>query len=242
MAQADTAPAQCVILVGGLGTRLGKLTASTPKPLLEIGGRPFLSYLLHEAARFGYRRVLLLAGYRSAAVDDFVANGRDLRGGDMEIAVSREETPLGTGGALWQAADQLDDAFLLLNGDSWFDFDWREVCRHGAARPDAAVALALRRVDDAGSYGVVELTDGRVTAFRERGRPGEPALVNGGVYYCRKRYLVEAGPGSSLERDILPALVAQGRLVGREYDGFFIDIGVPESLAAAQLSVPPRWR
>ncbi len=237
-----TAPEQCVILVGGRGTRLGELAASTPKPLIEVGGRPFLLYLLREAARFGFRRIVLLAGYRADAITDFVDGNDELRSLGLEITVAREETPLGTGGALRRAADALDPQFLLLNGDSWFDFNWLEVCRRGLGEPTALVALALRRVADAGRYGVVDWAAGRVNAFHERGFPGAPGLVNGGVYFCRKDLIAQGGQGGSLEQNILPALAKEGRIVGDEYQGFFIDIGVPESLAAAQSSVPPRFR
>ena len=234
------APEQCVIFVGGRGTRLGELTASTPKPLLDVDGRPFLSYLLHEAARFGFRRVLLLAGYRADAVVGFARENNGVRG--LEISVVCEETPLGTGGALWAAADRLDDEFLLLNGDSWLDFNWLAPCQRGLADPSAAMAMALRQVADGGRYGAVTLHNGRVKEFRERGTPGEPALVNGGVYFCRKKFVVTGGTGSSLEQHVLPALAQQGRLVGDEYTGFFIDIGVPESFMAAQTLVPAQQR
>ncbi|TMJ23351.1 MAG: histidinol phosphate phosphatase, partial [Alphaproteobacteria bacterium] len=112
---------QAVCLVGGRGTRLGALTDSTPKPLLEVGGRPFLDYLVHEARRFGLTRLLLLSGYQSGEIERRYA-GR--RFGQLAVEVVAEPEPAGTAGALVTAADRLDEAFFLLNGDSYFDFNW----------------------------------------------------------------------------------------------------------------------
>src|SRR5205814_335176 len=106
---------QVVFLVGGTGSRLGDRTAAAPKPMLPVGGRPFLDYLLDEASRYGFARALLLCAYRA---DDVVRayDGRTIRGMKVETAV--EPVPAGTAGALAQAAERLDDTFFLVNGDS----------------------------------------------------------------------------------------------------------------------------
>ena len=115
---------QCAILIGGMGTRLGALTQHMPKPLLPVGGEPFLDVLIDEARRRGFDDVVRLAGHKSGAVRDY-AEGLQRRVGDAcRITVSVEPGPLGTGGALAYAADLLQQTFLLLNGDTWFDFNW----------------------------------------------------------------------------------------------------------------------
>ena len=91
---------QCVILVGGIGTQLGALAARTPKPLLPVDGRPFLDYLILEAARFGFDRIVLLAGYLGGQVGERFAGKRRLAGRNVEISVVIEPAPAGTGGAL----------------------------------------------------------------------------------------------------------------------------------------------
>src|SRR5690606_8408963 len=112
---------QAAILVGGLGTRLGDLTARKPKPLLMCGDRPFLAWLLRELVRFGIDEVVLLAGHMVEEIR------RDLPGliaglpRAVSIVVSEEPSRAGTGGALFHARDHLADRFLLLNGDSLFD-------------------------------------------------------------------------------------------------------------------------
>lgn len=107
---------QCVILLGGLGTRLGDLTRSVPKPLLPVGGAPFVDVLVSEAIRRGFTRFLFLAGVMS---DQVVAHAAVLqaRYTQATFVVSIEPEPLGTGGALAHAWHHLDDSFLLLNGD-----------------------------------------------------------------------------------------------------------------------------
>ena len=123
---------QAVFLVGGLGTRLRTLTGETAKPVLEVGGRPFLDHLLDEASRHGLKRALLLCGYRAG---DLVAayQGRTIRGMVVDTVV--ESAPAGTAGALALAADRLDDWFFLVNGDSLFDFNWLGLCPAGGRQP-----------------------------------------------------------------------------------------------------------
>lgn len=228
---------QAVILAGGLGTRLGAATRHTPKPLLEVGGVPFLDHLVWNLARHGLRRILLLTGHLAPAFAARYGDGRD-HGVAIEYAVEPE--PLGTGGALVHAAARLEERFLLANGDTLFDLNYLDLAaRLGDGVP---AAVALRGVDDAARYGAVRLRDGRVLAFAEKGAAG-PGAINGGVYAMRREAvarLPRGGP-ASLEHDLFPDLAAEERLAGHVYDGFFVDIGIPEALARAQVSVAA-WR
>src|SRR5262245_32161511 len=111
---------QCAILVGGLGTRLGALTQETPKPLLPIGRRLFIDYVLDAIVRHGLNEVVCLAGYHSAKVREWMRNVR-IPGVNLSMVVEPE--PWGTAGALIAAKDIIHDEFLLLNGDSIFDIN-----------------------------------------------------------------------------------------------------------------------
>ena len=229
-------PTQVVVLCGGLGTRLGELTKTVPKPLLPVGDQPFLAHLLSEMKRYGFRDVLLLAGFQAESVQTFADCFAGRLGMSIEVAVEPERA--GTGGALWHARDRLRPVFLMLNGDSWFDVNVLDLARHAAAAPDRLVTLALRSLEDASRYGQVILEGERVVGFASRpDRPG-PGLVNGGVYAVRRDLVESIGPRASLEEEIFPKLVASGQVGGRIYDGFFIDIGVPASYAEAQTSIP----
>ncbi len=233
------APEQCVILVGGLGTRLGELTKGLPKPLMNVGDRPFLAYLLWHARRFGFRRVLLLAGHRAEAVQAFAGEAAWTDGLEVEVVVEPE--PLGTGGALRHALNQLDERFLLLNGDSLFDFNWLDLCAVGAAHPEARIVMSLRQESDASRFGVV-VTDGdKVLRFAERG-DARGGAINGGVYLMDRAVVAGISAPSSFERDVLPGMAAEGRVFARLQRGFFLDIGVPDALASAQTLVPGSTR
>src|SRR5450631_2416873 len=104
------APEQCVILIGGLGTRLGALTANCPKPLLRVGNRPFLDELIWQAKRFGFRRVLLLAGYHAEMVVDYIKSRPFDPAINIDVVIEPE--PKGTAGALRFAAESLAPRFL----------------------------------------------------------------------------------------------------------------------------------
>ncbi|MCP1538096.1 D-glycero-D-manno-heptose 1,7-bisphosphate phosphatase [Methylorubrum extorquens] len=156
---------------------------------------------------------------------------------DIEIEIAVEGEPCGTGGALWQARDRLDDRFFLLNGDSWFDVNLLDLAALAQASGSVA-ALALRPLNETGRYGTVALESERVVRFMEPTSLAEPGLVNGGVYVIRKEILDALTPNCSLERDALMPLAAAGHLAGRPYDSFFLDIGVPEDFAKAQSTVP----
>ncbi|WP_304191414.1 sugar phosphate nucleotidyltransferase [Phenylobacterium aquaticum] len=221
---------QCVLLVGGMGTRLGDLTAQTPKPMLSVAGKPFLEHLLVKAARHGFTEVLLLAGFRADVLVDWLTQSQVGARLGLRIEVVVEAEPMGTGGALVQARDRLAPTFLLANGDTWFDFDWRALADH----TDAPAVMALREIAVADRYETAVLEAGRVVRFRPRTGEASPGLINGGVYRISRAALPDLPGAWSLEADFLPRVALAGELGGQVFAGDFIDIGVPESLAAAQ--------
>lgn len=228
---------QCVILVGGLGSRLGALTEVCPKPLLQVAGHPFLEYLIRNIRRYGYDDFVLLAGYRGDMVGSFASSSLQAEL-SCQIRVIVEPTLMGTGGALRYAADVLQERFLLMNGDSFFDFNLLDLATREISG-EVSARIALRRLPDASRYGIVELADDRIVAFRERPEKVGPGLVNGGVYDLSRGILQHIGQGvCSLERDIFPILAAKQQIAGFVYEGFFLDIGIPEDFARAQNDIP----
>lgn len=228
-------PLQAVILGGGKGTRLGAL-AGGPKPLVEIGGRPFIAYLIDNLRRFGVSDIVILTGpfageYAARLDDSATASGR--------ISLVSEPSPAGTAGALNHAAERLAPDFLLLNGDSYFDINLLDLAVR-ARTGGASAALALAKVDDSGRFGTVTLAGELVTAFVEKTNAG-PGLINAGTYWLKRDIVAQIGaPPVSLERDVLPSLAAHGAVRGFVYQSPFIDIGTPDDLARARTLVP-RW-
>lgn len=221
---------QCAILAGGAGTRLGDLTRDTPKPMLPVAGRPFLEHLIAKAAGHGFEDILLLAGHHAGVIEAWLTEDQIAARHGVEIVLSLEPVPLGTGGALAHARSRLDEAFLLVNGDTWFDFDWRAL----ADAADLPAMLALREVAPADRYETVELEGARIARFRPRAPDLASGLINGGVYRIERSAIPSVDGSMSLETELLPTLCAGGRLGGRIFDAAFIDIGLPESYARAQ--------
>ena len=232
---------QCAILVGGLGTRLGALTQDTPKPLLEIGDRPFLAWLMRELCRYGVEEVVLLTGHLSERVRTQAEALAARLPRKMDIRIAEEPFRAGTGGALHHARHLLDERFLLCNGDSLFDTNLARLLADSAADGvDVLGRLTLRRLPDAGRFGVVELDGDRVVAFRERPDAALPAIINAGIYVISQGLIDHCAPECSLERDVMPKLAAAGALRGTLGEGYFRDIGIPEDLEAGRAEIPAR--
>jgi D,D-heptose 1,7-bisphosphate phosphatase len=225
---------QVVFLVGGTGSRLGTLTAEIPKPVLPVGGRPFLDYLLDEASRYGFSRCLLLCGYRAQSIEK-AYQGRTVRGMRVETAIEAE--PAGTAGALARAGGRLDELFFLVNGDSLFDCNWLALSPAARDQRDWTARMMLAGGIKGSRYGRVEIDGDAVRAFTPAGESALP--INAGIYLMRKSVLAAIGPGFvSLEQEVLPVLAKQGLLQGRVSQGPFIDIGLPDEFARAQTLVP----
>ena len=228
---------QAVILVGGLGTRLGERTKTIPKPMLPVGGRPFLDTLIDEIARYdAFDEILLLAGHKAESI---LARYDGTVWGRARLAVSLEQAPLGTAGALVHAAGRLQERFLLLNGDSFFDFNILDL----AARANAGLVHMALRADVVGDrFGRVVLDGDQVRAFIAPGQ-GATGPVNAGVYVVERGILARVGGlPASLEQDVFPALAADGAMTGTSYRGYFIDIGIPEDFARADVELIEQLR
>jgi D-glycero-alpha-D-manno-heptose 1-phosphate guanylyltransferase len=223
---------EAIVLAGGLGTRLRSVVPDLPKPMAPVNGRPFLEHLLDYWITQGITRFILSIGYRNEAIS--VHFGAWHRSAAISYAI--EEKPLGTGGGLVLASSRLSagGAFLVLNGDTYFEVPLPALVKLHAAK-GADGTLALFRSPQAGRYAGVSVgTEGELLALAAGEKGG---LANGGVYLMERPVLDGPWPASgavSLEEDILPfALRAGRRLYGLECPGRFLDIGVPEDYARA---------
>jgi D-glycero-D-manno-heptose 1,7-bisphosphate phosphatase len=244
MSQRQATIRQCAILAGGLGTRLGDIVADIPKPVLEVAGRPFVAWLMHEMLRFGVDEFIILTGHLAQAVEDAVLNAADALPKRVNVIFSEEPLRAGTGGALFHAEQHLADRFLLCNGDSLFDCNIAALLRDFANDgPETLGRLIVRDIPDATRYGTVTLQGEMVEAFRDRPpapqgtatpNAAEPGIINAGIYAFDKKLLGALSETCSLERDILPKLAQAGQLRATQLHGWFVDIGIPSDLAHAR--------
>jgi mannose-1-phosphate guanylyltransferase len=219
---------QALVLAGGEGTRLRPLTYTTPKPVMPLAGRPFLSFMLDWLRGHGVDEVILSCGFMSDGVKRVLGDIYD----GMRLRYVIEEEPLGTAGPVRLALDQdvLDERLLILNGDVLSDIDLTaELAAH--KRTGARATLALHPVEDTSSYGVVPISDdGQVEAFIEKADAPPTNLVNAGAYVLERdvvEELIPAGRAVSFEREVFPALVGKG-LYGQVAAGYWVDIGTPD--------------
>lgn len=206
-----------------------------PKPMAPINGRPFLEHQLDYWIAQGVPRFVLSVGYRHEMIVSHFGNA--YRGASLDYAV--EHSPLGTGGGLLMAMEKLegDEAFLLLNGDTYFEVDLVALCDFHADK-QADWSFALFHTAESGRYMGMDISaDGRVTSLSSESGT-QNRLANGGVYLVNPQSIREcrwrAGDKVSLEDDILLAAIESGRrLFGLEFGGTFIDIGVPDDYTRA---------
>lgn len=227
-----------LVLCGGAGSRLRPATGDLPKALAPVGGRPFLHYLLWLLRSAGADGVVLCTGVGAPAVEEI---GVRAAPAGLDVRISREPAPLGTGGAahLALAATEADPLFIA-NGDTWVEASLRQMLE-AHRRRGAAATMALVEVDDRARYGSVQMgAGGEVEGFGEKG-DASAGWINGGLYLVNREVLLGELPdgASSLERDLLPGLCNRG-LYGFPVSGCFIDIGTPASLDQAQTLLPRR--
>lgn len=228
------------VLCGGLGTRLRSVLSDRPKSMAPVAGVPFLQLLLEDLKAQGIGEVILGTGYLADQVQAFFRDGEEF---GLRVRYSKENEPLGTGGALKLAEPLLSDPVVVLNGDSYVEWSLAAT-RDLFARQDASVVMILQAVPDVARYGSVTIKpDGRVTDFVEKGKREGAGLINAGVYLVRKEIVagLPAGGAVSLERDVFPRLL-QGKVYGRVSKGLFIDIGIPADLERAQTVLLARVR
>jgi mannose-1-phosphate guanylyltransferase len=224
---------EAILLVGGQGTRLRPLTIGTPKPLLPTVGVPFLAHQLAKAAAAGVTRVILATAYRAPMFADCLGDGSEF---GLEIEYVQEDVPLGTGGAIRNAASVLrsppEAPVLVLNGDVLSGHDLAgQVDLH--LKRDAAVTLHLVEVPDPARFGCVP-TDGggRVTAFLEKTPDPVTNRINAGCYVFRRSVIDRIPPGrvASVERETFPRLISDGAMVLGFCDpAYWLDVGTPEA-------------
>jgi len=221
-----------VILAGGLGTRLRSVVPDRPKVLANILDRPFLTFLLDQLVSANIRNVVLCTGYMSDDVYEEMGNAYK----SLTLTYSKENYPVGTGGALRLALPHLNsDPVLIMNGDSFVNIDLT-VYLDWFLKKNCQASLLLTKVPETNNYGkVIVAEDDLLLTFEEKGSNSGPGWINAGVYILNKSLIetIPAGTPFSLEREFFPKLVNK-ELYGFRFDGKFIDIGTANAFAMAE--------
>ena len=223
-----------VVLCGGAGLRLRSVTGDAPKSMASIAGRPFLELLLRQLHRHGFQRVIMAVGYQKDSIRSHF--GAEACG--LKVIYSEESSPLGTGGALRNAVDELEsESVLVINGDSYTDVDLRQfVEQHRISGAEAS--LVVVPADDRRDCGYVFAdARGKLTGFNEKESDRGAPYINAGIYLLSKTLLLEIPSGRqvSLERQLFPQWLEAGHSIRVFFSqGGCTDIGTPERFREAQ--------
>jgi NDP-sugar pyrophosphorylase family protein len=229
-----------VILCGGMGKRLRPVVNDRPKPMAEINDRPFLDILIDAFSNFGLRRFILCAGYKSDIIRDHYTQKTGPVGcgsphHQRQFIISDEREPLGTAGAIKNAAEHIQsDTFIVANGDSFCSADLRAFHDFHAAR-NALMSMVVIEAQNTGDCGMVSLDESqRITGFEEKAGQSQSRYINAGIYLIQTEALslIPDNVAFSLERQLFPKLIEQN-CYAFVAEGRLFDIGTPERLAAA---------
>lgn len=202
--------------------------------MAAVNGRPFLDHILHYLSHHGIKRVVLSTGYLGEKIEAHYGDHFK----EMKISYSFEKEPMGTGGGIRLAIEQCaEKEILVLNGDSFFDVDIKDFYnKHQSSTAD--VSLALRSVENAARYGTIELADdNRIDKFTEKNGEEKEGLINAGIYIIKRNLFLEkteSGKNFSIEKDFFEKQLKALSVKGFVYNGYFIDIGIPEDYKKAQ--------
>ncbi|MHB1325712.1 MAG: sugar phosphate nucleotidyltransferase [Thermoleophilia bacterium] len=229
---------KAVILVGGQGKRLRPLTLGTPKPMVPLANKPFVSYVLERLRNHGISEVVFSMGYLPDGIKAYFGDGGDL---GLKVTYVTEDRPLGTAGAVKNVEEHVGDGdFLVLNGDILTDLDLGSLIAYHNEK-QAVATIALTPVEDPTAYGLVRTGGaGEVLGFLEK--PSwdqiDTNLINAGTYVLRSKVfdLIPPGVEHSFERGVFPRLVGKG-LYGYRSDDYWMDIGTPEKYLQAHYDI-----
>lgn len=226
---------ECIVLAGGLGTRLQGVIGPIPKCMAPVAGQPFLYHLFVYLQQQGCKRIILSLGFRAEVVIQWLTEHQ--WSFDIDYVIEQEQ--LGTGGGIAFAMEQAHDSDVaVINGDTMFRADLNGMMNFHRLKK-SATSLALKKMFAFQRYGIVCLdADQRITSFEEKQYRDE-GFINGGIYIISKKALteLELPQKYSFEKDYLETFVSRQQFYGYTSEAYFIDIGIPEDYERAQLDL-----
>ena len=217
---------KALILAGGFGTRLRDITGKDiPKPMVLITGKPFLEHQIRFLKDQGITEIIFAVHHHADKIKSYFGNGHRF---GVNITYSEEEIPLGTAGAIKQAEKYIDDTFLVLNGDSYSQIDLKDFFDFHKNKK-SGFTIGLTKTKDPIHYGSVVLRENKILEFSEK--INSEGFVNAGIYIFEPKIFdhIEKEKNTSLERDIFPKLSKGNVLYGYHFEGYFMDLGRPET-------------
>ncbi len=202
-----------VILCGGEGKRLRPLTNDKPKPMVEVNGKPILEHQIEFLKKHGIKRIYFCTGYKHEVIENHFGNGSRF---GVEITYSKEENPLGTGGAVKKLEGMINEPFVLINGDMITDLNFSEVIEKHLRNKKTVTTVAVNPVSP---WGIMETKDGLVKNFVEK--PKLPHWINSGIHVMNPDIFDLLPRKGSLEQEVLPLLAKDSEIAVFEHDGFW---------------------
>jgi D-glycero-D-manno-heptose 1,7-bisphosphate phosphatase len=205
---------ECAILCGGYGKRLKKLTSYTPKPLLEVAGKPFLLHLIQNLQRFGIKKIILLTHYKNEQFKKFIEYHKL-----KQLKLIKEKKKLGTGGAIINALKYLRNNFYIINGDTLFDINYSDL----KLKNYPCIVAGIKKKNK-NYYYLYKKKDNVITAVKKNKTSG---LISGGVIFAKKKFFkkIKIESELDLDKDILWPSVSDRKVFIKEYKNIFHDIG-----------------
>jgi len=226
---------ECIILAGGLGTRLRTSVPDLPKCMAPVAGNPFLKYVIDYLIDQQVDRFIFSLGYRHEYIEDFLKNKYP----DLQYKIALEKEPLGTGGAIMLASKYTSAKnVIILNGDTLFKVNIHSIMSVHEQN-NASCTLSLKPMHDFDRYGVVEINkDGYIQQFQEK-KYYPSGLINGGVYALNINNFnqINFPEKFSFEKDYLESYFNTQKMMGIIQDDYFIDIGIPEDFERASKEI-----
>jgi NDP-sugar pyrophosphorylase family protein len=224
---------KAVIVAGGRGTRLRPYTTAFPKPLMPIGDKPILEIIIRQLKVQNFKEIILMVGHLGELIMAFFGDGSKF---GVTIRYSKEEQPLGTVGGLGLIKEQLDETFLLVNGDTLTTLNFSDLIDyHKRNEATATIALKQRQVNI--DFGVVEIDQSNSQVKNYTEKPILERLVSTGVSALQPDVLEFIKPNEYLDfPNLIQNLIANGKKVkGYIFDGYWLDIGRPDDYERANM-------
>lgn len=213
-----------IILAGGKGTRLGKLTKKIPKPLLKINNRKFLDYIIFDIARYGFKKIIIVAGHKGKHFLSY-KNKKVL---NTKIDLFIENKITGTSGAIYKIKKRIKTDFFVFNGDTLFYFNYLDLLLLSKKIKGSKIYLSLIKkiCRDLKRYNNYKFIN--KTLVQDKKKINKIMLINSGVVFCKKSIIKDLYKSGNFENCF------KKKLTGKVYDKKFIDIGIPHDFKSAK--------